>query len=63
MQQNRGDFFWFLATGLSALAIAVAVAAIFVTDAEHENISVSQAVAVHKADMASRLRKSPAGQP
>ena len=62
MQQNRSDFFWFLATRLSALALAVASVTILVTDMEHENISDAQAMAVHKADMASHLRKSPAAQ-
>ena len=63
MQHTRSDFVWFLATRLSALAIAVAGVAIFVSDAEHDTISDSQAMAAHKAELASRLRKSPDGQP
>jgi hypothetical protein len=63
MQQTRTDFIWYLATRLSALAILVAGAAIFVSDTEHQNISGAQALAVHKAEMASRMHKSPAGQP
>ena len=63
MQKNRSDFFWFLATGLSALALTIAGGALFLRDAEHEQISTAQAVAVHKAEMASRLKKSPDGVP
>jgi hypothetical protein len=60
MQQSRSDFIWFIATRLSALAIVVGAAALFVSGMEHDNISSAQAMAAHKAELASRLRKSPA---
>lgn len=63
MQQSRSDFVWFVATRLSALAIAVAGVAMFVAESERDTISVAQANAVHKAELASRLKKSPAAPP
>ncbi|HKP55150.1 MAG TPA: hypothetical protein VJV78_00440, partial [Polyangiales bacterium] len=55
---SRGsDFYWFLASRIGALAIAVAAVAIFVSDREHDQISEAKAVAVHKAELASRMRK------
>ena len=55
---SRGsDFYWYLASRVGALAIVIAAVAIFVADKEHDQISGAKAVAVHKAELASRMRK------
>ena len=55
---SRGsDFYWYLASRVGALAIVIASIAIFVADKEHGQVSEARAMAVHKAELASRMRK------